>query len=167
MAMIMLFMKEKTYSKARGSVLNGLTGAMLSLSYTICMCAVTGIPLLGAFLCICVCALFCVRIKKGFFVPDILLLLPVYFYTASAAPLWLLPGAILGGILISLVFFRLSKKNNFTFLPGALGIALALALTILLTDNYFGIGSFGATPWEMLKNYRYLGFHPNFSGLLF
>ncbi len=50
---------------------------------------------------------------------------------------------------------------------GIISLFTALAVTILVTNTYFGIGASGSTVIEMLRTYRSLGFHPNWRGILY
>ena len=95
------------------------------------------------------------------------LLVPVVFVAAAAGngalPLAVFVGSVLC-VLLSL------SKNQLTFPPyvkAGAAMGLAFSITVLLTTYYFGIGASGSTTFEMLKNYRYLGFHPNWRGVFF
>ncbi len=52
------------------------------------------------------------------------------------------------------------------FLP-AMMISAALTITVLVTNDYFGIGANGNTVLQMLRSYRSFGFHPNWRGILY
>ncbi len=56
--------------------------------------------------------------------------------------------------------------NSPSFLP-AIMISAALTITVLITNDYFGIGASGNTVIQMLKSYRSFGFHPNWRGILY
>lgn len=156
---------EKNYKLT--DLISGICGAMLLSSYTLCFCAVTGLNILNALLCIIVCALFSAKSENKIFSPDTFLLIPVFFIVSSGAGM-LLPLCALGGTLIC---FILKKALSGIAIPDCIiagaGLGLALTATIILTNNYFGIGATGATALEMLKSYRSLGFHPHFRGLLY
>ena len=62
-----------------------------------------------------------------------------------------------------LIFKKLNVKKKFV----PLAIIAPIYATILLTNEYFGIGSYGSTCYEMIRNYLSLGFHPNWSGILY
>lgn len=49
----------------------------------------------------------------------------------------------------------------------AVMLAGALTVTVMQTDNYFGIGAVGNTVREMLTDYVSRGFHPNWRGVLY
>lgn len=59
------------------------------------------------------------------------------------------------------------KKLISPAITSAVMISTAFSMTALQTTNYFGIGATGNTVVEMLKNYRSLGFHPNWRGILY
>ena len=79
----------------------------------------------------------------------------------------------LAGFLTLIVFFITSKSGTtkpVTISPavaGAISLAQALIITVLITTDYFGIGAVGSTVREMLASYRYLGFHANWRGVLY
>lgn len=154
-------LKIKNFSD---SVLGGLTGAMLTGAYAICFCTVAGLGLFNAFFCVVICAFLSLTVKGKIFSPDAFLLIP-FIYVAVPD---LFPFII---IISAVVFFVLKKTVKPDALPDSvfagIGLGLALAVTVLITNVYFGIGADGATPLEMLSSYRSHGFHPHFHGLLY
>ncbi len=146
---------------------HGITAAMLIGSYTLCVCAATGLGSLSALLCVWLCTLFSVGTKNKIFAPDSFLLVPVLFIIGSAN----FPTLIVSVFAGSIIFLILRKCLPGLKIPDSVfaggGLALAFVATVLLTNLYFGIGSTGATAFDMLKSYRSLGFHPNFRGLLY
>ena len=144
----------------------GLTAAGIIGSYAIFSAAATGLNLLFALLCCIVCALFSVKLKNNILAPHPFMLVPLIYCVVLCSQ----AGAVLSLSIAALLFFICTKLRLKLYIsPGAyagLMLGFALATTVLLTNVYFGIGAYGATPFEMLKNYRYLGFHPNFMGLL-
>lgn len=144
----------------------GLTAALLILTYSLCIAAALGQGLEIVLFCSITSALFSLKADKSIFCGHIFLLIPLHLIFTLSTPFAGILSACLGGI----IFFGISKfwKNvkfpSAVIAGGALG--LALAGTILITNHYFGIGATGATPLDMLKSYRSLGFHPHFMGLL-
>lgn len=145
----------------------GLTAAALLGSYCICACAATGQGLLAVLLCSVICIFTSLKLKKGIFSPDSFLLLPVFFIVSVSSPV----SACISVLAGSFIFLILKKILNGVKIPDSVitgaTLSLAIGVTILLTNHYFGIGAMGETPLEMLKSYRSLGFHPNFRGLLY
>lgn len=145
----------------------GFSAAALIGSYALCTAASLGRGAVFVLVCIIFCALFSLKGRSQVFAPASLLMLPLFAFSQSM-PLFYCGFAILGGSIICFVLNSLPKSK---YIPdciiagGALG--LAIGVTVMLTNVYFGIGSFGGTVLEMLKNYRYLGFHPDFRGLLY
>ena len=151
----------------RKDILSGLTGAMLLGSYALCTSASVGLGLWNAFFCVVICSLFSVKLKNKIYAPDVFLLIPVH-YIASECGIYCLPVCISGGSIIYFILSKFIKKNNRTNSISAwITLVLALVATVILTNQYFGIGSSGSTAIEMLKSYRSLGFHPHFRGLLY
>lgn len=144
-----------------------LTAAALTGAYALCVAAVMGHSVLAAFICCVICFGFALTSKGSVYVPYVYMLVPIFYIFSSASPIAGHLALALGGI-IFLIISRVSKATEIPapVIAGA-AMGLSLAVTVLLTNNYFGIGAFGATPLEMLKNYRYLGFHPLFRGLLY
>lgn len=145
----------------------GLTAAALTGAYAVCTAAAVGQSLFAALLCCTVCFILSLKIKDGVFAPYVYMLVPVLFIFSVASPVAGHIAVGLGGM----VFLILQKTVKALKIPSPVAagasVGLALAVTVLLTNHYFGIGAFGDTPLEMLKNYRYLGFHPLFRGLLY
>ena len=82
-------------------------------------------------------------------------------------------GAFVAIIMCSVyAFFLLKSKKTINTLKlpeikAPLMLATALSVTVLITTYYFGIGAVGNTVPEMFKDYRSLGFHPNWRGILY
>ncbi len=157
-------LKQKNIKK---DVLAGLTGAMLLGSYALCTAASAGLGLWNVFFCVVLCALFSVKLKNKIFAPDAFLLMPV-LYVVSECGNFYLPICMVFGTTIYFILQKIIKKSAVTdsFIAWAT-LILALVATVMLTNQYFGIGASGSTAFEMLKSYRSLGFHPHFRGLLY
>lgn len=159
--------KNCNKNKIFSDFLSGIYGAMLLSAYSLCFCAVTGINITVGLFCIAICALFSVKSENKLFCPDVFLLMPVLFVVLSGTGK-LLPISILCGTIFCCIFEKAFKSISIPdCVIGGAGLGLALLATILLTNNYFGIGANGATAFDMLKSYRSLGFHPHFMGLLY
>ena len=145
----------------------GLTGAALIGSFALCACAVMGQGL-WAFLFCCTICIFTSLLNKGnIFAPTPLLLIPVICISALTSPVCAGFSAFFG----SIFYYFIKKRVKKVFVPDIVKVGtilgLALASTIIFTNDYFGIGARGGTPIETLGFYRSLGFHPNFRGLLY
>ncbi len=151
----------------KNDILSGLTGAMLSGSYALCCGVCSGLELLNVFFCIVICSLLSSTAKNKIYAPDVFLLLPV-MYIVSSCGIYYLPICIVGGAIIYFVIEKLTAgKKYIDSVFAVTSLILALWATVILTNKYFGIGAQGSTPFEMLKSYRSLGFHPHFRGLLY
>lgn len=151
----------------KADILTGLTGAMLLGSYALCAAASAGLGLWNVLFCIVICSLLSVKLKNKIYAPDVFLLVPVH-YVASECGIYYLPVCIAGGTIIYFILSKIIKKNNrINSIIALVTLILALVATVILTNQYFGIGSSGSTAIEMLKSYRSLGFHPHFRGLLY
>lgn len=145
----------------------GLTALMLTGTYAVCTCAVTGISTAGALACTLICLLCSLGSKNSVLTPDAFLLVPVIFVLGKAGAFELFLSVLIGAIAFLIIsHFVKSKKIPDCVIAGA-SLGLALSATVLITNDYFGIGAFGATAFDMLKTYRSLGFHPHFRGLLY
>ncbi len=145
----------------------GLTAFAHTGIYALCFASTVGQGLVLSYICCIVCAILSIKHNQSVFTPHPLFITPLIFvYATTASPLAMVISIILGAVLylISNKFFKKIKFSPFIISGCALG--LCVASTILLTNIYFGIGAEGATPLEMLKSYRSLGFHPHFMGLL-
>ncbi len=157
-------LKQKNINK---DIHTGLTGAMLLGSYALCTAASVGLGLWNVFFCIVICSLFSVKLKNKIYAPDVFLLIPVH-YVISECSSYYLPICIVGGVIIYYLLSKVVKRNNrINSIIAWVTLILALVATVILTNQYFGIGASGSTAIEMLKSYRSLGFHPHFRGLLY
>lgn len=82
--------------------------------------------------------------------------------------------ALIAVALAMVLFFAVRRfaKGEPVFNAESAGIAAvmlgtALALTVMQTTDYFGIGAVGNNVLEMLTSYRSLGFHGNWRGVLY
>ena len=151
----------------RKDILSGLTGAMLLGSYSLCAAASAGLGLWNVFFCVVICSLFSIKLKNKIYAPDVFLIIPVH-YIVSECGNYYLPICIIGGVIIYYLLSKVIKRNNrINSIIAWATLILALVATIILTNQYFGIGASGSTAIEMLKSYRSLGFHPHFRGLLY
>lgn len=145
----------------------GFTGAMLTGSFALSVCAVTGRGLLAFLLCCVVCFAFSIKNSHSIFAPHAFLLLPL-FYTFSQGSYLACGLAVAGGGLISFGLTKLTRKLPVPdFIISGMGLGIAVGVTVLLTNSYFGIGANSFAPFDMLKEFRSLGFHPNFRGLFY
>lgn len=145
----------------------GLTGAALIGSFALCACAVMGQGLWAFLLCCTICIFTSLLNKGNIFAPTPLLLIPVICISALTSPVCAGLSAFLG----SIFYYFIKKRVKKVIVPDIVKVGtilgLALASTIIFTNDYFGIGARGGTPIETLGFYRSLGFHPNFRGLLY
>ena len=146
---------------------SGITGAMLTGSFALSVCAVTGLGL-GVFLiCSIICFVFSAKSKNQIFAPHVFLLLPLFYVLAQGSALaWGLAVA-LGGLFYLCLTKFVQKAPVPDFVASGMCLGIAVGVTILLTNSYFGIGADSFTPFDMLKEFRSLGFHPNFRGLFY
>lgn len=149
------------------NIFAGFTGAALTGSYALCFCTAAGLGLIDAFFCTALCAFFSLALKNKIFSPDAFLLVPTLF-VATNADVSLMPLTVITAALVFLILQKFIARERIPDCVFAgVGLGLALAATVLLTNIYFGIGADGATPLEMLRSYRSHGFHPHFHGLLY
>lgn len=145
----------------------GLSAAALMGSYSICASAALSRSSVFALICIIICALFSLKEENFIYAPAALLLVPLYVFGQDTSVFYPAIAIFGGGIMCLLLNIIFKNKDIPSCVIAGGAIGLALGATVLLTNTYFGIGAFGGTPLEMLKNYRYLGFHPDFRGLLY
>ncbi len=108
-----------------------------------------------------------VSLKNQILAPSAFLLVPVIF-VAGTVGTGGLPLAVLCGSVLFLLLSLSPKALEFSpAVKAGAAIGLAFSVTALLTTYYFGIGATGAYTLEILKNYRYLGFHPNWRGVFY
>lgn len=145
----------------------GFSAAALICSYVICLCCVSAPSVLCAFICCTVCIFTSLKSKNGISAPDIFLAVPMIWIFSICSPISACICMGLGALLFkcaTLIPQRLKIPDE---VCAGVVLGLALGVTVLFTNSYFGIGANGETPLLMLKSYRSLGFHPNFRGLLY
>ena len=145
----------------------GLTaaGKIFFLSLAACSCLSTNVYFALATSIVCIAA--SVSLKNQILAPSAFLLVPVIF-VAETSGTGGLPFAVLCGSLLFFLLSLLPKAIDFSpEVKAGAAIGLAFSVTALLTTCYFGIGATGAYAFEIIKNYRYLGFHPNWRGVFY
>lgn len=145
----------------------GVSAFLLTASLSIAFAGVTTQSLISALICTVACSLLSLVSKDKICAPDPLFSVPFFYIYINTSPI----GAFISISAAALLYSIINKKiKNKPTVPDSViagtFLGLCLGATILLTNSYFGIGASGDTPLEMLKSYRYLGFHPHFMGLL-
>lgn len=145
----------------------GLTAAGKIFFLSLAACACLSMNVYFALVTTVVCAAASVSLNKKILSPSAFLLVPVVF-AAGTVGKGGLPLAILIGAALYLLISLSPKALDFSSsVKIGAAIGLAFSVTALLTTYYFGIGATGAYTLEILKNYRYLGFHPNWRGVFY
>jgi len=145
----------------------GLTAAGKIFFLSLAACACLSMNVYFALVTTVVCAAASVSLDKKILSPSAFLLVPVIFVAGTVGKGGL-PLAILVGAALYLLISLSPKTLDFSpSVKVGAAIGLAFSVTALLTTYYFGIGATGAYTLEMLKNYRYLGFHPNWRGVFY
>ncbi len=144
----------------------GFSALMLILPLSVCFSAVTGQGLLPVLICILWCTLISLLSKKNIYAPTPLYIVPFFFVCFGGSFFVALFSVSSGACLCALFSKKLKKIHTPDYVMSGAMLGLCLGATILLTNSYFGIGASGNTPFEILKSYRSLGFHPHFMGLL-
>lgn len=76
--------------------------------------------------------------------------------------------ALSGAAMIALAFLGFDfKRIVFKPVVVAIMLATAISVTVIETNNYFGIGVSGNMVNSLLHAYRSFGFHPNWRGILY
>ncbi len=145
----------------------GITAYLFVFSYALCFAVSLQLNIWYALTTAIISIIISVSLKKQIFAPDTFFTVPLLLVLSSGTNS-LLPFTVIGG---GLIFLFLNKKTEkFTLHPAVksgISLSLSFSVTALLTTHYFGIGAEGFTVIEILKNYRSLGFHPNWRGVFF
>lgn len=145
----------------------GLSSAGAVFMYALSACACLGLNIRYALFTSVICSLLSIPLKNSVMAPDGFLLVPAVFILGISGISGLSLSLIAGTVFF--IIIKLAKKD--IEVPDAVvagcSLGLAFCVTALFTTFYFGIGATGKTTWEMLKNYRYLGFHPNWRGVFY
>ena len=148
-------------------ILMGFTAFAVMFSFGLSFCYIAKLPLICAFYSVILCSVLSLGFKDKILAADGFLLMPILLCLGTVNSAFLPVVTMLGGF----IFFILKKifkgkALSQSVLAGAV-ISLALLVTVMLTNIYFGIGAGGNTAPEMLASYRSNGFHPDFRGLLY
>ena len=145
----------------------GLTaaGKIFFLSLAACVCLSMNVYF--ALVTTVVCAAASVSLNKKILSPSAFLLVPVIFVAGTVGKSGLPLAILVGAALYLLISLSPKALDSSPSVKVGAAIGLAFSVTALLTTYYFGIGATGAYTLEMLKNYRYLGFHPNWRGVFY
>ncbi|MBR2875571.1 MAG: hypothetical protein IKC01_00360 [Clostridia bacterium] len=157
-------LKIKNYKIA---VISSITAFLFVFLYSVSFAASLQLNIWYALITSVICLIISISEKEALLAPNVYFAVPLLLilsYNTNA----LLPFCIITGAVLYALF---SKKADFFRLHSSVlcGVTLGLAfsVTALLTTHYFGIGANGFTVIEILKNYRSLGFHPNWRGVFF
>lgn len=148
------------------NIFSGLTGAMLIGSYALGISVSAGLGKFSFLFFGIICVIYSLNLRTASaFHP--FYTVPLIYITAEGGISTLILCGILGLVLYYILksIFKNIKIPSYVLAGGAL--AFCLTATVLLTNQYFGIGAIGSNAVTMLKSYTSLGFHPNFNGLLY
>lgn len=152
---------------ADGLWLPGISAALYGLPFLLAMSACAGVDLRIVTAIFAVYAYLGTVMKRGVIPGQTYAFLPCLYvvseYGLTAGLIAAAAAAVFTAVLIRLPAQRLFNRH----IRAGVLFALAFCATALLTTYYFGIGASGNTVAEILKAYRYLGFHPNWRGILY
>ena len=158
---------SKTSNLLSGSAF-GLTAAGRVLIYAVAVAACLSLnvwySLVTAVLCFIVSAFYK---QNNILCPHPFFLVPLTFVAVGLGVSYLPLTVILAGAVFALLAIPKGKVEFPDAVKLGASIGLAFGVTALATTYYFGIGATGSTVWEILKNYRYLGFHANWRGVFY
>lgn len=158
---------KKGFSNALSAAGCGLTSAGIVFSYAFAGASCLGLNIYYALSCAVICFIMSLALKDEVLSPDSFLLVPAVFTVAVAGFSWL-PVTVFGGALVFVLLKPLIKKVKIPVcITAGAALGLAFSVTALFTTYYFGIGATGSYTLEIIKNYRYLGFHPNWRGVFY
>lgn len=156
--------KEKSFLSDCGF---GLTAAGEVFTCAFAAAACLSLNVYYALVTAVVCLAASAGLKNKVLSPVSFLLVPLIFVSGVSGKAGL-PFAVLGAAVLALLTsFSKEKLSVPSCVRVGASIGLAFSVTALLTTYYFGIGADGASTLEILKNYRYLGFHPNWRGVFY
>ncbi|MDO4381222.1 MAG: hypothetical protein Q4D20_10155 [Clostridia bacterium] len=145
----------------------GFTAAGKIFFCALAACSCLSMNVYFALVTTVVCAAASVSLDKKILAPSAFLMVALIF-VAETAGKGGLPLAVFAGAALYLLISLSPKALDFSpSIKAGAGFGLAFSVTALLTTYYFGIGATGAYTFEILKNYRYLGFHPNWRGVFY
>lgn len=95
-------------------------------------------------------------------------LISAYTFSEYGLPTLTASVALSGAAMIALAFLGFDfKRIVFKPVTVAIMLATAISVTVIETNNYFGIGATGNIVNTILRSYRSFGFHPNWRGVLY
>lgn len=164
----------ETIKKGATGAFAGLTASGRAFPLALAFAGALSLNIYGALACCAVALAMSVFMKNRLLCPHEFMIVPLVFVAMKSGvrnlPITVIGAAVLF-VLVSMPEILRDRKGLERSLPSSvslgLSVGLAFSVTALLTTYYFGIGATGATVFEMLKNYRYLGFHPNWRGVFY
>ncbi len=145
----------------------GITAFMLVFAYSLSFSAVLNFNIWYALITTVIALILSVSLKNEVLTPAPFLIVPVILSVSNKTNAFL-PFAVIFGIIIYALFNKKCRNIHLpSFTISGISLGLAFSVTALLTTHYFGIGADGVTVIEILKDYRSLGFHPNWRGVFF
>lgn len=145
----------------------GLTAAGKIFFCALAACSCLSMNVYYALITTIFCAAASVSLDKKILAVNTFLIVPLIFVAGTVGKGGL-PLAVLAGSVLFLLLSLSPKEIGFSpEVRAGAGFGLAFSVTALLTTYYFGIGATGAYTFEILKNYHYLGFHPNWRGVFY
>ena len=162
-------MEDKTIFSIK-QTLSVMTGVIpLALSMAVC----AGMGSFAGAVFACVAALICGTVDEKKQMPAYASFLIITFAFKEFGSATASLSIIICGVLLvfSGLFFDKAKekldKLSDNPVMGTVMLSTALAVTVLFTTDYFGIGATGNTSKEIIASYISLGFHPNWRGILY
>ncbi len=162
-----------TENKILSAVCSGFSAASFILPFSLAMAACTDLGIYAGIIGAFIAAAISFAGRKASLAPSLTAFIILIGLSDSFGAGAAFAATALAGIISLIAFFiksKFGKDKPITISPavaGAISLAQAHVITVLITTDYFGIGAVGATVREMLASYRSLGFHANWRGVLY
>ncbi len=144
----------------------GLTASAKVLFCSLAAVSCLSLNIYYALITSLVCIATSIFLKNNLLTVNAFLMVPVIFAVENSGHAALSLALVFAALLVLLFSFLPVREIPESVKLGA-AIGLAFSVTALLTTYYFGIGATGSYTFQILKNYRYLGFHPNWRGVFY
>lgn len=105
--------------------------------------------------------------KTAVITSHVFALLPILYIFAQYGIIYGITSIFVGAAAFFILYKLPIHKYINTYIAAGITLILAFCATALFTTDYFGIGATGSTVYEILRSYRYLGFHANWRGVLY
>lgn len=157
-------MSQKNGGGAGSDIMSAVTAVLFASAFGVSFALSAGLPMLTGFIFAGIILL--IGGTKKELRANVYACLPCLFIISEYGIYYGALSVLLSAVLF-LLFRRFKGKLGSIPTDAAMFLGLSFAITAMFTNKYFDIGCNASTVWQMLRQYRYLGFHGNWLGVFY